>query len=89
MIAPQTRIMDLGGAYAFAGENAKASTIIHIPKKVKIRGKAVQRLRTALLMKNDSRKTPPRIMRNAPAFSGAHGGPFNADPRNLAAFACL
>src|SRR5205809_7869695 len=74
--------MSLGGAYASAGGMTKASTTSHAPKTAKMRGKTVKRLIPAKL-KNETRISPPKIIRKTPALRGAQGRRFIADSINL------
>src|SRR5438046_10170251 len=75
MSAPHPTIMILGGAYASAGGMTKASTTSHAPKTAKMRGKTVKRLIPAKL-KNETRISPPKIIRKTPALRGAQGRRF-------------
>jgi hypothetical protein len=72
--------MILGGAYAFAGGKTKASTIIHAPKNVKTNGKTAKMFSP---VRSDTRRSPPRIIRNALALRGAQGTRFIADSTSL------
>src|SRR3989442_14412727 len=72
--------MVLGGAYVFAGGKTNASTIIHAPKNVKIRGKTAKMFNP---VRSDARLRPPRIIRKRLALRGAHGRRFMADSTNI------
>src|SRR5207247_11312405 len=82
MRAPHPTIMILGGAYASAGGRTKASTTSHAPKTAKMRGKTVKRLIPAKL-KNETRISPPKIIRKTLALRGAQGRRLIADSINL------
>jgi hypothetical protein len=68
--------MARGGAYAFAGGKTNASTIIHAPKNVKTKGKTAKIFSPVRIV---TRRSPPRIIRKAPALRGTHGTRFIAD----------
>src|SRR3989442_13753108 len=72
--------MTLGGAYAFAGGNTKASTTIQAPKKVKTKGKTAKMFSP---VRSDTRRSPPRIIRKTLPLRGAQGTRFIADSTNL------
>ncbi|HXL50226.1 MAG TPA: hypothetical protein VN949_00280 [Candidatus Limnocylindrales bacterium] len=71
--APQPTTIILGGAYEFAGGKTNASTIIHAPKNVKIKGKTAKMVSP---VRSDARISPPRIIRKTLALKGAQGTRF-------------
>ena len=78
--APQPTTIILGGAYEFAGGKTNASTIIHAPKNVKIKGKTAKMFSP---VRSDTRMSPPRIIRKTLPLRGAQGTRFIADSTNL------